>query len=57
VDPEAPRSGSGGDAGVLGATVRFENAAGTERVVRIVGVDEVDLERNTSAGCRRWRAR
>jgi transcription elongation factor GreB len=26
--------------------VRYATAAGTERVVRIVGVDEVDLDRN-----------
>jgi transcription elongation factor GreB len=26
--------------------VRYANAAGTERVVSIVGVDEVDLDRN-----------
>jgi transcription elongation factor GreB len=30
----------------FGATVRYANAAGTERVVSIVGVDEVDLNRN-----------
>ena len=30
----------------FGATVRYANAAGTERVVSIVGVDEVDLDRN-----------
>ena len=26
--------------------MRYANAAGTERVVRIVGLDEVDLDRN-----------
>ena len=46
VDPERPRSGRAATQVFFGATVRFENAAGTERVVRIVGVDEVDLERN-----------
>jgi len=46
VDPERPRSGKAATQVFFGATVRFENAAGTERVVRIVGVDEVDLERN-----------
>ena len=46
VDPERPRSGWAATQVFFGATVRFENAAGTERVVRIVGVDEVDLERN-----------
>ena len=30
----------------FGATVRYANAAGTERVVRIVGIDEVDLDRD-----------
>ena len=30
----------------FGATVRYANAAGTERVVSIVGTDEVDLNRN-----------
>ena len=30
----------------FGATVRYANAAGQERVVSIVGADEVDLARN-----------
>jgi transcription elongation factor GreB len=30
----------------FGATVRYANPAGTERVVSIVGTDEVDLNRN-----------
>jgi hypothetical protein len=30
----------------FGATVRYANAAGVERVVSIVGMDEVDLNRN-----------
>jgi transcription elongation factor GreB len=30
----------------FGATVRYANAAGAERVVSIVGTDEVDLNRN-----------
>lgn len=30
----------------FGATVRYANAAGAERVVSIVGTDEVDLDRN-----------
>ena len=46
VDPEAPRSGRAATRIFFGATVRYVNAAGTERVVRIVGVDEVDLDRN-----------
>jgi transcription elongation factor GreB len=46
VDPEAPRTGRAASHVFFGATVRFTNAAGTERVVRIVGLDEVDLDRN-----------
>ncbi len=45
VDPEAPRAGQGPRA-FFGATVRYANAAGAERVVSIVGTDEVDLNRN-----------
>jgi transcription elongation factor GreB len=44
VDPEAPRSGrSATQVLFFGATVRYANAAGTKRVVSIVGLDEVDL--------------
>jgi transcription elongation factor GreB len=46
VDPEAPRSGQAAARAFFGATVRYANAAGAERVVSIVGTDEVDLERN-----------
>jgi transcription elongation factor GreB len=46
VDPEAARSGRALNHVFFGATVRYANAAGTERVVSIVGVDEVDLDRN-----------
>jgi transcription elongation factor GreB len=46
VDPEAPRSGRAATQVFFGATVRYANSAGTERVVSIVGVDEVDLDRN-----------
>jgi transcription elongation factor GreB len=46
VDPQAPRGGRAATHVFFGATVRYANAAGTERVVCIVGVDEVDLERN-----------
>ena len=46
VDPEAPRAGQAATKAFFGATVRYTNAAGTERVVRIVGVDEVDLKRH-----------
>ena len=45
VDPEAPRTGQRAVKVFFGATVRYETAAGVERVVSIVGVDEVDLER------------
>jgi transcription elongation factor GreB len=46
VDPEAPRAGRAATHVFFGATVRYANAAGTERVIRIVGLDEVDLDRN-----------
>ena len=46
VDPEAPRSGRAATQVFFGATVRYANADGTERVVRIVGLDEIDLDRN-----------
>ena len=46
VDPEAPRRGRAATQVFFGATVRYANAGGTERVVRIVGLDEVDLDRN-----------
>jgi transcription elongation factor GreB len=46
VDPEAPRSGRTATQVFFGATVRYANAAGTERVVSVVGLDEVDLDRN-----------
>jgi transcription elongation factor GreB len=46
VDPEAPRTGRAATQVFFGATVRYANADGTERVVRIVGLDEIDLDRN-----------
>jgi transcription elongation factor GreB len=51
VDPEAPRSrqeraGQAATRAFFGATVRYANAAGVERVVSIVGTDEIDLNRN-----------
>ena len=55
VDPEAPRTAQerAGQANseektraFFGATVRYANAAGAERVVSIVGTDEIDLNRN-----------
>ena len=45
VDPEASRRGRALSHVFFGATVRYANAAGTERVVSIVGADEVDLQR------------
>jgi len=46
VDPELPRAGRAATHVFFGATVCYATAAGTERVVRIVGADEVDLERH-----------
>ena len=46
VDPEAPRTGQRATMAFFGATVRYANAEGAERVVSIVGTDEVDLNRN-----------
>src|SRR5687767_2149637 len=46
VDPEAPRTGRAKTHVFFGATVRYSNEAGTERVVRVVGADEIDLDRH-----------
>src|SRR5687767_4019555 len=46
VDPETPRRGRAATQVFFGATVRYANAAGTERVVSIVGADEVNLDRH-----------
>jgi transcription elongation factor GreB len=46
VDPEAPRTGRAARQVFFGATVRYANTAGAEREVRIVGLDEIDLDRN-----------
>src|SRR5215831_6806903 len=46
VDPEARRSGRAAQQVFFGATVRYANAAGTERVVSVVGIDEIDVDRN-----------
>ena len=46
VDPEAPRSAQARARAFFGSTVLYANEAGEEREVSIVGVDEVDLERN-----------
>ena len=46
VDPERPRTGRAATHIFFGATVRYATAAGAERTARIVGVDEVDLDRH-----------
>lgn len=46
IDPEAPRTGQAATRAYFGATVRYADAEGMERVVSIVGADEVDLKRN-----------
>src|SRR5438876_2499028 len=46
VDPETPRVGQAATRAFFGATVRYANPGGAERVVSIVGTDEVDLNRN-----------
>src|ERR1700744_791483 len=46
VDPEAPRTGQARTRAYLGADGRYANAAGAERMVSIVGTDEVDLSRD-----------
>ena len=45
VDPAAPRPRSAETRVFFGATVTYKDAAGHEQVVRIVGIDEVDLDR------------
>ncbi len=45
VNPEAPRAEQAATTIFFGATVRYANASGTEKVVSIVGTDEVDLNR------------
>src|SRR5688572_14552303 len=46
VDPETPRPGRAATRVFFGATVRYADADGEERVVSVVGADEVDLDRN-----------
>jgi transcription elongation factor GreB len=46
VDPESPRSGQAAKRAFFGATVRYATSDGSERVVSIVGTDEVDLHLN-----------
>src|SRR5690348_5933189 len=45
VDPAAPRMGKAAAHVFFGATVHYANAAAAERVVCVVGADEVDLDR------------
>jgi transcription elongation factor GreB len=45
VDPAAPRTGPAASRVFFGATVTYEDAAGLEHVISIVGIDEVDLDR------------
>ncbi len=45
VDPAAPRPAAAAARVFFGATVTYRDGAGREQVVRIVGVDEVDLHR------------
>jgi len=45
VDPGAPRPASAGVRVFFGATVIYRDAIGSEHTVRIVGIDEVDLDR------------
>jgi transcription elongation factor GreB len=46
VDPETPRRGRAATQIFFGATVRYANGAGEERVVSVVGTDEIDLDRD-----------
>jgi transcription elongation factor GreB len=46
VDPETSRGALASKKVFFGATVRYATSTGTEREVAIVGVDEVDLDRN-----------
>lgn len=45
VDPAAPRARAAATRVFFGATVTYKDAAGQEHVVRIVGIDEIDLAR------------
>ena len=45
VDPAAPRPGAAAERVFFGATVTYRDGAGSEHVVSIVGIDEVDLNR------------
>jgi transcription elongation factor GreB len=45
IDPAMPRSGAAASRVFFGATVTYKDAAAGEHVVRIVGIDEIDLNR------------
>jgi transcription elongation factor GreB len=45
VDPAAPRPGSAATRVFFGATVTYKDANDHEQIVRIVGIDEVDVNR------------
>jgi transcription elongation factor GreB len=45
IDPGKPRTGAAASRVYFGATVTYTDAAGSEHVVRIVGIDEIDLNR------------
>jgi len=45
VDPSMPRSGSAASRVFFGATVTYRDSTGQEHEVRIVGIDEVDVNR------------
>lgn len=45
VDPAAPRPAASASRVFFGATVTYQDAAGAEHVVSIVGIDEVNLDR------------
>ncbi len=46
VDPAAPPPASAAERVFFGATVMYRDATGREHVVSIVGIDEVDVNRN-----------
>ncbi|MEX2270340.1 MAG: transcription elongation factor GreB [Vicinamibacterales bacterium] len=45
IDPASPRPQAAAKRVFFGATVAYKDTAGPEHVVRIVGIDEVDLKR------------
>ena len=45
IDPAAPRPPAAATRVFFGATVTYKDAVGQEHVVRIVGIDEIDLSR------------